>query len=330
VRNPRPIAGRTAGRIAGPVAVATAALACLVALAVPAVAADSTTTTAPATTTTSAAPATGDRVSANGVTRVILGVAEPENAPGQTLLLQDVRIAPGAKLATHYHQGTQLARVVKGTLTYSLDSGSAIVTPQGGVPTTVTGPKTIALKPGDVLVENAGLLHHAQNKGKTAVVLEITALLQTGAPLATPAGTGTAGTSLELTADLTSQAKNTHTVGADGAKTYGWNDLVGTATTSGQPVAVELQGNVDYLGGAGPFTGFVTFTFADGSLLALRIQGRATKTADGSTNFQATAGVIGGTGTYASASGGGTFTGSRQGTLGTTVASTFALTLTGS
>ncbi len=260
---------------------------------------------------------------------MILGVAEPQNAPGQTLLLQDVRIAPGAKLAQHFHQGTQLARVVKGTLTYTLDSGSAIVTKQGGTPTTVTGPKTITLAAGDVLVENAALLHHAQNKGKSAVVLEITALLQTGAPLATPAGSGTTGTQLELTADLTSQNKNLHTVGAANEDTYGWNDLVGNATSNGQPVAVELQGNVDYTKGAGPFTGFLTFTFADGSLLALRMQGSATTTSDGSTNFQATMGVIGGTGAYANATGSGTFTGSRQGSLGTTVNSTFAITLAG-
>ena len=281
------------------------------------------------TTTTTAAPATGDRTSANGVTRVILGVAEPQNAPGQTLLLQDVRIAPGAKLAQHYHQGTQLARVTKGTLTYTLDSGSAIVTKQDGTPSSVTAPKTITLAAGDVLVENAALLHHAQNKGKSAVVLEITALLQTGAPLATPAGTGATGTQLELTADLTSQNKNLHTVGATNEDTYGWNDLAGTATSNGQPVAVELQGNVDYTLGAGPFTGFLTFTFADGSVLALRMQGSATTTSDGSTNFQATMSVIGGTGAYTSATGSGTFTGSRQGSLGTTVNSTFAITLAG-
>src|SRR4051812_48391282 len=60
-----------------------------------------TTTTAPGTTiasattttpagTTPPAPKTGDTSSANGVTRTILGVAEPQNAPGQTLLLQDI------------------------------------------------------------------------------------------------------------------------------------------------------------------------------------------------------------------------------------------------
>ncbi|MFN8025713.1 MAG: cupin domain-containing protein [Acidimicrobiia bacterium] len=289
--------------------------------------------TAQTTTTTVPAPKTDDKVSANGVTRVILGVAQPLNAPGQTLLLQDVRIAPGAQLAQHYHQGTQLARVVKGTLTYSLDEGTAIVTKKGGSPETVSAPKTISLQPGDVLVENAGLLHHAANKGKTAVVLNLTALIQTGAPLATPAGTGagtgTGATQLEVTADLQSQSKLTHTVGASNEKTYGWNDLVGTATVDGQPVAVDLQGTVDYTNGSGPFGEFVTFTFADGSVLATRMQGAATAATDGATTFEATMSVIGGTGKYATATGSGVFTGSRTGDLGAPVQVKFALALAG-
>jgi len=288
-----------------------------------------TTATTTAPTTTVAAPKTGDKSSANRVTRVILGVAEPQNAPGQTMLLQDVRIAPGAKLPSHFHQGTQLARVMKGTLTYTLDQGTAIVTKPGGAPETITGPKTISLTPGDVLVENAALLHHAENQGKTAVVLNLTALLQTGAPLATPAGAGTAGTQLQITADVQSQTKLTHDVGGGANKTYGWNDLVGTATVDGQPVQVDLQGSVDYTDGSGPFGQFVTFTFADGSLLATRMVGQATKATDGTTAFEGTMTVIGGTGKYATATGSGMFTGSRSGTLGAPVNANFALTLAG-
>jgi quercetin dioxygenase-like cupin family protein len=305
-----------------------AALAALALVAAPAATQTSTTTSQP-TSTTVAAPKTGDKTSANGVTRVILGVAEPANAPGQTLLLQDIRIVPGAKLAQHYHQGTQLARVTKGTLTYSLDEGNAIVTKKGGSPETVTAPKTISLQPGDVLVENAGLLHHAENKGKTAVVLNLTALLQTGAPLATPAGTGATGTQLEISADLQSQSKLTRTVGAANDKTYGWNDLVGTATVDGQNVGVDLQGTVDYTSGSGPFGEFVTFTFADGSVLATRMQGAATAATGGATQFEATMSVVGGTGKYASTTGTGVFTGSRTGELGAPVQATFHLTLAG-
>ena len=72
----------------------------------------------------------------------------------------------------------------------------------------------------------------------------------------------------------------------------------------GQPVGVELLGNVNYVKGSGPIFGFVTFTFADGSTLGVQFQGAATATANGDeASFAATLGVIGGTGTYASATG---------------------------
>ena len=112
--------------------------------------------------------------------------------------------------------------------------------------------------------------------------------------------------------------------------TYGWNQLVGTATVDGQPVGVELLGNVSYVKGSGPIFGFVTYTFADGSTLGVQFQGAATATASGDeTSFAATLGVLGGTGRYTSATGTGIFDGSRKAALGTTVASTFTLTIAG-
>jgi hypothetical protein len=135
---------------------------------------------------------------------------------------------------------------------------------------------------------------------------------------------------LTVTADLESQARNLHTVGTDGSVTYGWNQLVGTATVDGQAVAVEMLGNVSYVKGSGPIFGFVTYTFADGSTLGVQFQGAATASNGGDeTLFAATLGVLGGTGRYASATGTGIFTGSRKAALGTTVASTFDLTIAG-
>ncbi|MDP1805779.1 MAG: hypothetical protein Q8K72_11470, partial [Acidimicrobiales bacterium] len=61
-----------------------------------------------------------------GVTRVRLGQASPANAPGQTMYLERVTIAPGARLTEHFHQGTQVARVVSGVLTYNIISGTAV------------------------------------------------------------------------------------------------------------------------------------------------------------------------------------------------------------
>jgi hypothetical protein len=72
----------------------------------------------------------------------------------------------------------------------------------------------------------------------------------------------------------------------------------------------------------------VTFTFADSSTLAVRMQGLATANADGTvTTFSSTLGVVGGTGTYATAAGSGTFTGERRTALGGNVDATFELQL---
>jgi hypothetical protein len=287
------------------------------------VAVTGTSATAQTTTTTGSSSNTG-------ITRADLGSALPANAPGQQLYLQRVTIAPGAKLPEHFHQGTQVARILGGVLTYDIASGIATVTRADGTTETVDAPATVKLRKGDGLVETQGLVHHGSNGGKVPVVIEIASLLQAGAPLSTPVGQSATGTPLQVTADLDSQSRNLHTVGADGSVTYGWNQLVGAATVDGQPVGVELLGNVNYVKGSGPIFGFVTFTFADGSTLGMQFQGAATATANGDeTSFAATLGVIGGTGTYASATGTGIFTGTRQAALGTTVAATFDLTISG-
>jgi hypothetical protein len=161
-------------------------------------------------------------------------------------------------------------------------------------------------------------------------VIELASLLQEGAPLSTPVGQGATGTPLHVASDLSSQSRTLHTVGADGSVTYGWNQLVGTATVDGQPVAVEMLGNVSYVKGSGPIFGFVTYMFADGSTLGVQFQGAATAIGNGDdTSFAATLGVLGGRGRYASATGTGIFNGSRKATLGSMVSSSFDLTIAG-
>jgi hypothetical protein len=285
-----------------------------------------TGTSAAAQTTTTA---TGSS-SSNGITRTELGSALPANAPGQELYLQRVTIAPGATLPEHFHEGTQVARVVAGVLTYDIASGEATVARADGTQQTVRAPATIKLRRGDGLVETQGLVHHGSNAGKRPVVIELAALLQQGAPLSTPVGKSATGTPLHVAAALESQSRTLHTVGADGSVTYGWNQLVGPATVDGAAVGVEMLGNVSYVKGSGPIFGFVTFTFADGSTLGVQFQGAATASSDGNeTTFAASLGVLGGTGRYAAATGTGIFTGSRQAALGTTVSSTFDLTISG-
>jgi hypothetical protein len=264
------------------------------------------------------------------VQRTLYGTAEPGNAPGQSLTLQRIVIAPGAKLATHFHEGTQLATIRAGVLTYHVVSGTVLVTRAGETSGREVGPGVVSLRKGDTIVENEALVHFGANRGKKPVAIELAALLHDGAPLSTPVGEGGAGTTaLHVTATLMSPTRTLHQAGPDNRFTYGWNRLDGTATVDGQPVGVELLGSVDYTTGSGPFSGFVTFTFGDGSTLGVSMQGAATaNAADGSTAFTATLGVIGGTGRYLdTTTGSGTFTGSRTTALGGNVSATFDLQL---
>jgi hypothetical protein len=265
-----------------------------------------------------AAPAASATAAKEPVRREVYGQTSPLNAPGQELYLQHVVVDPGGRLPEHFHQGTQLSVIRAGVLTYHVVSGTAIVTRANGATDQYTGPKVVRLRKGDVLVEDESLVHYGSNRGKTPVVLELAALLRDGAPLATPVGDGNASaTPLRLEVELSSPSRTLHQVGPSGEQTYGWNLLEGTAMVDGQPVQVQLQGNVDYTDGSGPFSAFTTFTFADGSTLGTTGQGLATARAKGSeTIFEATMTVIGGTGKFAATKGSGTFTGSRNQALG--------------
>jgi mannose-6-phosphate isomerase-like protein (cupin superfamily) len=273
------------------------------------------------------APAADSSGSSATATRDEWGEVQPLKAPGQTLYLQRVTIPPGQQLVDHFHEGTQIAHIVKGVLTYDVISGTVQITRRDGSTESVEGPKTVKLRAGESLVEVESLAHAGANAGTRPVVIDVAALLATGAPLATPLGSAAEGTPLTLTADLTSAMTQLTTVGPDASATYGWNRLTGTATDATGPVQVEMLGNVAYREGAGPFFGFVTFTFSDGSVLGTQMQGVATKDANGITQFASTLGVIDGTGRYLGATGSGTFTGSRDAALGQPVDATFDLTL---
>ena len=161
---------RSSSRCRRALAVATAATACVVAVGLTGAGASQTT-------------------SQDGITRTILAQTQPANAPGQTLYLQEVRIAPKAKLATHLHEGTQIASIRSGVLTYDIVSGTATVTRRNGTTEDATGPVTIKLRPGDSILETPAVVHFGSNSGKKPVVIFLSSLLADGAPLATPVTT---------------------------------------------------------------------------------------------------------------------------------------------
>lgn len=134
--------------------------------------------------------------------------------------------------------------------------------------------------------------------------------------------------SIALSAELTSSSSLLGTVNTGDSTVYGWNLLEGTATNDGDPVEVQMLGNVDYVDGNGDFFGFITFTLVDGSTIGVRMVGEATAASDTSNaTFVSSLTVVGGTGTYLDVSGTGTFTGERQDALGGAVSSQFTLDL---
>ena len=95
-------------------------------------------------------------------------------------------------------------------------------------------------------------------------------------------------TRIRFDVTLTSQQQVLEQVGRGGVRTYGWNQLTGSASTPSGDVDVTILGNVDYVRGKGPFFGFLTVKFASMSTLGLRMEGRATPKPDGSTALAAT------------------------------------------
>lgn len=107
------------------------------------------------------------------------------------MVLSRVTVKPGARLALHHHLGTQISRVVAGTLTYTVEGGSAVVREGEAdqnptVVRTIKAGQTARIRPGQWLVEQPSDIHRAANRGSVPVVIYLATLLETGAPPATP------------------------------------------------------------------------------------------------------------------------------------------------
>jgi mannose-6-phosphate isomerase-like protein (cupin superfamily) len=112
-------------------------------------------------------------------------------APDRTLGLTRVEIPAGAKLALHHHQGTQIAYIDSGVLTYTVVEGHVKVrrgTPgvDAHVVKKITAGHTGRIKPGEWIVEQPTDHHKAANKGHQKITIFLSTLLKTGAPPSTP------------------------------------------------------------------------------------------------------------------------------------------------
>lgn len=295
------------------------------------------TKAAPTGATTVTRPPAGSVVRANGITRTVLSVSVPANAPGQVLYLTRVRIAPKATLTEHFHDGTQIAAVQSGVLTYRITGGSTTITDADGTVRTVTGPTTVKIPAGASLTEGAGLTHYGGNDTTKPVVILTAALIAEGAGLATPVGSTTPGAPVTISA-VTEVTENRLVTLATpgGARRVGTavetaNATVGSGPLAGRAVAVTLEEQITYLDGSGPWSAVLTLRFDDGSTIVGAVQGATLASDDGGAAFAGTIAVLGGTGALAGITGGtGTYTGGRTGALGATPLPTeIALQVTG-
>src|SRR5215213_7513291 len=106
-----------------------------------------------------------------------------KGAKGKTLGLSRVTIA------LHHHEGTQLAYIQSGVLTYSVKSGEVtVMSGPADNPTVVrkiSGGKTGKIRPGQWIVEQPSTVHQAANNGSAKIVIYLSTLLRTGAPPST-------------------------------------------------------------------------------------------------------------------------------------------------
>jgi quercetin dioxygenase-like cupin family protein len=116
----------------------------------------------------------------------------PRGAKGQTLGLSRVDVAPGGQLALHRHPGTQIARIERGVLTYTVVSGGSVNVWRGNPEVkaakvrTVRPGQTAPIRAGQWIVEKPGTIHRAANRGKQKIVLYVATLFRNGEPPAIP------------------------------------------------------------------------------------------------------------------------------------------------
>jgi quercetin dioxygenase-like cupin family protein len=125
------------------------------------------------------------------VTRTALAQStKVKAAKGRTLGLSRVTIPAGGSIALHHHEGTQVAYIQSGVLTYSVKSGAVTVmtgtADNSTVVRKINAGQTGKITAGQWIVEQPSTIHQAANKGSAKIVIYLSTLLRTGAPPSTP------------------------------------------------------------------------------------------------------------------------------------------------
>jgi quercetin dioxygenase-like cupin family protein len=113
-----------------------------------------------------------------------------KGAKGKTLGLSRVTIPAGGTIALHHHEGTQVAYIQSGILSYTVKSGSVtVMSGPADNPTVVrkiSGGQTGKIRAGQWIVEQPSTIHRAANNGSAKIVIYLSTLLRTGAPPSMP------------------------------------------------------------------------------------------------------------------------------------------------
>ncbi|WP_244930878.1 hypothetical protein [Nocardioides sp. W7] len=116
----------------------------------------------------------------------LAATTQVRGAADRTLGLTRVTVMPGAKLASHHHPGTQIARIANGTLTYTVETGRVRVmrgdAEDATFVRTIKAGQTGQVRTGQWIVEQPNEVHHAANRGTEPVVIYLATLFPDGAP----------------------------------------------------------------------------------------------------------------------------------------------------
>jgi len=140
----------------------------------------------------------GDTKAPSAIRNALAQTGKVQGAPGRTLILSRVVVPPGARLASHRHLGTQVARVQSGALRYTVLRGGVAVhrgesDEQPRTVRRIGSGQTGTLHGGEWIVEQPSDIHRAANLSRQPVVIYLATLLKTGAPAATPVTLSPAG-----------------------------------------------------------------------------------------------------------------------------------------
>ena len=121
----------------------------------------------------------------------VLGAAPALGAGGRVLYLYTVEIPAHTKLALHHHPGTQLGRIVSGSLTYTVERGAAEVYRFAADGTaklvrTIHAGQTAVVTAGETVVEQPTDVHRAENATGKPIEIVLASLIPKGSPLAIP------------------------------------------------------------------------------------------------------------------------------------------------